>query len=486
MRLRPTFCQPETAMLKRKTQCLFPGGIGGDFCYNGPVNRFRTFWANESRRKDMLAAVGFLTPNLIGFACFVAFPVLFSAAMAFTNWNLTHSEPLRFTGLENFRELFTEDTQFWRYLVNTLYLMLGLPVAIAGSLLLAILLAKPINIANRRTHRRLALAALLAAGIGAAMLWQAGRYDLALLTLLAAFIIVGGLVLQVVFFRTLFYLPCFTSGVAMFVLWKSLLHPDWGLINRALGLGYGGLQTVAKYAPSTVLHGLAAVAWLLAALLLIRLARRCLASLKTVGYLPQGTGASILVFGVLIAAAGFVWRWPELSASNFEPIRWLSSTDNLLAINPEHLGLDARFWGLGARDAIIIMGLWAAIGGNNMLLYLAGLANVPSHLYEAAQIDGAGRWAQFRHVIWPQLAPTTFFIVIMSTIGGLQGGFEQAYIMTRGGPAGTTTTLGYYIYNIGFEEFRLGYASTVAWVMFAMIFALTLINWRFGSRFVNE
>ncbi len=87
---------------------------------------------------------------------------------------------------------------------------------------------------------------------------------------------------------------------------------------------------------------------------------------------------------------------------------------------------------------------------------------------------------------WPQLAPTTFFIVVMSTIGGLQGGFEQARVMTNGGPSGTTTTLSYYIYTKAFEEFRIGYASAVAWVLFAIIFALTLVNWKFGNREVAE
>jgi multiple sugar transport system permease protein len=88
-------------------------------------------------------------------------------------------------------------------------------------------------------------------------------------------------------------------------------------------------------------------------------------------------------------------------------------------------------------------------------------------------------------VTWPQLAPTTFFIVVMSMIGGLQGGFEQARVMTQGGPAGTTTTLAYYIYTKAFEEFQIGYASAVSWVLFAVIFAVTLINWKFGSKELN-
>jgi multiple sugar transport system permease protein len=107
---------------------------------------------------------------------------------------------------------------------------------------------------------------------------------------------------------------------------------------------------------------------------------------------------------------------------------------------------------------------------------------VPQELVEAAQIDGASRWKVFRHVTWPQLAPTTFFIVVMSFIGSLQGGFDQARVMTNGGPSGTTTTLAYYIYTKAFEEFQIGYASAVAWVLFTVIFVITLLNWKFGQK----
>jgi multiple sugar transport system permease protein len=212
-------------------------------------------------------------------------------------------------------------------------------------------------------------------------------------------------------YRTLFYLPAFTSGVALFILWKKLYNPEFGPINQLLAVFFDPL------------------------------------GIDTPG--------------------------------------WLASTNNVLALAVERVDLTTQQFGLGARDAIIIMGIWTAVGGGNMLLYLAGISNIPRDLYEAADIDGAGVWARFRHVTWPQLAPTTFFIVIMSFIGGLQGGFEQARVMTLGGPAGTTTTLSYYIYVKAFEEFQIGYASSIAWVLFILIFAITLVNWRFGSRYVN-
>ena len=133
----------------------------------------------------------------------------------------------------------------------------------------------------------------------------------------------------------------------------------------------------------------------------------------------------------------------------------------------------------------MLMGIWTAIGGGNMLLYLAGLSNIPVELYEAAEMDGAGPSAKFWNITWPQLAPTTFFVVVMSAIGGLQGGFEQARVMTRAALPKSTTTLGYYIYIKAFQEFEFGYASTIAWTLFLIIMAITLFNWRYGSRYVE-
>ena len=163
-----------------------------------------------------------------------------------------------------------------------------------------------------------------------------------------------------------------------------------------------------------------------------------------------------------------------------------SSAGNLLGLTPERLGLQRQFLGLGARDAINIMGIVTSVGGANMLLFLAGLSNIPQELYEAAQVDGASSWARFWQVTWPQLAPTTFFVVIMSLIGGLQGGFEVARVMTNGGPAGTTTTLSYYIYDLAFNRMELGYASALAWVLLTLVFSLTLIVWKYGNRYAND
>lgn len=135
-----------------------------------------------------------------------------------------------------------------------------------------------------------------------------------------------------------------------------------------------------------------------------------------------------------------------------------------------------------AKPALILMGLWMGVGGYNCVLYLAGLQNIPPELYEAAEIDGASWWERTAHVTWPMLAPTTFFILVMSLISGFQGHFVAIHILTAGGPAGATTNLLYYIYQSAFDHQKMGYACALAMVLFAIIFACTLIQWRVGRR----
>ena len=101
-------------------------------------------------------------------------------------------------------------------------------------------------------------------------------------------------------------------------------------------------------------------------------------------------------------------------------------------------------------------------------------------------MDGASALQRFWHITWPQLAPITFFIAIMGVINGLQGGFEMARTMTLGGPAGSTTTLSYFIFTEGFETGRLGYASAIAWVLFGLVLVFALVNFRFGNRGGND
>ena len=135
--------------------------------------------------------------------------------------------------------------------------------------------------------------------------------------------------------------------------------------------------------------------------------------------------------------------------------------------------------------AMIITNVWLGVPFM-MVITLGALQSISEDYYEAADLDGASSIQRFWHVTWPQLAPITFFIGVMGIIAGMQGGFEMARVMTQGGPAGSTTTLSYFIYTEGFETGRLGYASAAAWVLFALVFALSLLNFRFGNRSLND
>ena len=130
--------------------------------------------------------------------------------------------------------------------------------------------------------------------------------------------------------------------------------------------------------------------------------------------------------------------------------------------------------------AVIITGVWAAIG-YQMLIYLAGLQGIPNELYESARIDGASPVQSFFAITIPLLLPTTFFLLITNVIGSFQV-FAQVNLMTQGGPGTSSSVLVFYIYRAGFQYYRMGYASAMAWVLFAIIFAVTFVQWKIRKR----
>lgn len=163
--------------------------------------------------------------------------------------------------------------------------------------------------------------------------------------------------------------------------------------------------------------------------------------------------------------------------------RWIYSKDfGLLNAFLGWLGLPAMSWLTSealAMPSMIIMSVWWSVG-TNMIIYLAALQGVPDQLYEAAEIDGAGAWHRFWHVTFPMITPTTFFLLILGTIGSLQI-FDIFYVMTQGGPNFATTSLVMYIFQNAFEYLEMGYASAVAWILFAIILFLSLLQWKFSQ-----
>src|SRR5690606_6299502 len=149
-----------------------------------------------------------------------------------------------------------------------------------------------------------------------------------------------------------------------------------------------------------------------------------------------------------VVAVALVWSW--LYNPDFGVINLLLSK----------IGIQGPGWLTSlkwAMPSIIIMSVWHGMG-YNMVIFLSGLQGIPHHLYEAAQIDGANRWQEFRHITLPMLSPTTFFILIVTLIGSFQV-FGQVYMMTRGGPANATHVLVLRIFNLAFRFFNMGQAA---------------------------
>ncbi|WP_020619398.1 carbohydrate ABC transporter permease [Paenibacillus daejeonensis] len=192
--------------------------------------------------------------------------------------------------------------------------------------------------------------------------------------------------------------------------------------------------------------------------LLVNHAWRGVKLFRTLYYLPTLTSA---------VAAATVWLWllhPEFGLVN-----------GLLS----YIGVTGPAWVAQtetAMMAIVLVTLWQSVG-SNMIIYLAGLQGVPGHLYESARLDGANRWDMIRYITWPQLRPTTFLVSTMAIIGALQL-FDQAFVLTQGGPANMTKTPVYLIYQQGFNQLQMGYASAQAFVLAMAILIFSLINMR--------
>ena len=164
-------------------------------------------------------------------------------------------------------------------------------------------------------------------------------------------------------------------------------------------------------------------------------------------------------------AAALIWRW--MYDPNF----------GLVNFFVESLGLDPVNWlnePTAAMFALIIMSVWKTFG-INMVLFSAGLQGIPDSYYEAAELDGAGKWAKFWNITVPMLAPTTFFIMIMSMISSFQV-FDIVYVLTSGGPLGSTKVLVFYVYEYAFKFFEMGYASAISYFLFALLFLLTMLQ----------
>jgi multiple sugar transport system permease protein len=270
-----------------------------------------------------IALIVLLGPSLIGMTAFYILPVLSSFVLSFSKWDLL--TPIQWIGVGNYLTALVDPT-VQQALRNTLTFILGyLPAVVAIGLGLALLL-------NRKLPGRTA-------------------------------------------FRAIYFVPVVTSWVAVSLVWKWLLNPQYGLINYGLAL-----------------IGIKGPSWL------------------------------------------------------FDP-NW-------------------------AMAGVVLTTIWKDVGFVTVI-YLAGLQEIPENLGEASDLDGATAWQKFWSVTWPMLAPTTFFVTTISLISSFQV-FDQVFIMTGGGPVGATTTMVQLIYKNAFSYGQMGYASAISWILFALIFAVTV------------
>ena len=287
-------------------------------------------------------------------------------------------------------------------------------------------------------------------------------------------------------FMLFVFLPVIASLLLSFCSWEILREPRptfVGLANFARLLADRDFWFYTYNTAFLMLGIPIGMALSLGLALLLNKGIRMIRLFRLIYFLPTVTsGIALLVLWLWIYQPLYGLVNQTLARIGIEGPDWLGGgvslqfLKNWFGLNP------ACYW---AKPALMLMGLWTGVGGYNMILFLAGLQGINPELYEAAEVDGASSWQKFRHITWQMLSPTTFFIFIMSLIDGFQGGFQAAYVMTLGGPAGSTTTISFYIFQQLYENDRVGYASSIAWFLFLVVFALTMISWRFGGKVVH-
>ncbi|GAA3223119.1 carbohydrate ABC transporter permease [Nonomuraea helvata] len=221
-------------------------------------------------------------------------------------------------------------------------------------------------------------------------------------------------------------------------------------------------------------------------------------SLSTTAYYTLGAVPLVLIVSFVVAlllnqkVRGLaVWRTifylPTLvpAIANVVLWIWIFNPDfGLLNSLLREGGLPGSQWIYGESTAVpsmIIMSTWGF--GNTMVIFLAGLQGVPRHLYEAVSIDGGGVWRRFWHVTLPMMTPTIFYNLVVGVVGTFQV-FNQAYVMTEGGPNHATLFYVYYLFRKAFTESEMGYASALAWTLFMIIMVVTFLMFRNARRWV--
>jgi len=263
--------------------------------------------------------------------------------------------------------------------------------------------------------------------------------------------------------------PVIAGLLLSFTQWDILSSPRWigiGNYKELLHdtLFWTGLKNTAYYVLLTVPAGMV-VSLLLA--ILVNVPLRGVNFFRSTYFLPVVTST---------VAISIVWKWlynPEFGILNF--------ILNLIGLPSKQWLSDPKL----AMPCIAIMSIWHGMG-YDMVIFLAGLKGIPTQLYEAAKIDGGSRTQMFLWITLPLLTPTLFFVLVMSVISSFQV-FGEIYVMTNGGPGNATLTYNYFLYQNAFLWFKMGYAASLGYVLFLIIFLLTLMQVKFlGGRVSYE
>ncbi|WP_157244602.1 carbohydrate ABC transporter permease [Nonomuraea typhae] len=260
--------------------------------------------------------------------------------------------------------------------------------------------------------------------------------------------------------------PILAAIVISFMSWNLLRAPEWvGLANYQRMFAdpefWESIENTVQYGVGYVVLG---VTFTFVMALLLNQPLRFQGLFRTVMYMPSvvsGLATALLWLNILHPDYGLINK--ILATVGITGPGWLASQE----------------W---AIPALVLMAVWGA--GNTIVIYLAGLQGIPKSLYEAAEIDGAGWWRRFWSVTVPMMSPVIFFNVVTGFIGALQG-YVLILAMTEGGPGNATMVLGLYIYRHAFVYFDMGYAAALSWAMFAIIIAVTGIQFALARRWVH-
>ncbi|MDZ7361104.1 MAG: sugar ABC transporter permease [candidate division KSB1 bacterium] len=261
--------------------------------------------------------------------------------------------------------------------------------------------------------------------------------------------------------------PIIASLVMSLFRWDIFTAPtfiDWDNFSEIFSRRSG----FWLYLQNTIFFSLSVPLGLMLALflaLILNQPLRGMSIFKTIYFLPVVSSA---------IAVAIIWQW--LLNKDFGII-------NALLIKCGFTAVDWLGSPLMAKISIVLMTVWKGLG-YNILIYLAALQSIPDELYEAAHLDGAASWRRFLHITLPLLGPAHLFLFITGFIATFQL-FGPIYVMTQGGPLKGTWSLVYEIWWKAFREFRMGYAAALSWILFAIIFVVTLVQWRYAERKIH-